>query len=290
MIGVAVATSSGLAAQGALAQSAGAVGRIEAFGGQAADGRPLGGKEDGSSAGLLPSISFPAGPARLQLDGIAAEHLDDTIVGAAAQLTVQRGGNWAVGAYGSYVQHRFAGDLRVSRIGPQVNYLGERVTVSLVGGYEDVEQAVVAAGAVPGFTVADAYGRDGAFSMADVVYYPSESWSVQFGHRYVGGRHAGVLGFERQFGRLSLFGEGRFGDEDYAGGWLGVRMRFGEGSGSLRDRDRAGPLPNRLKDDLFGVSNTRRRTRTAIPVVVPPPPPPPPPTGPTCSCGPCYAA
>lgn len=316
MISVAALASWGLATGQASAQAGGdIVGRAEIFGGSARDGRPLGGEETGSSVGVLPSASLAVGSARLQVDGMAADHLDSSIFALAGQLTTQPQNNMTWGVYGSYARHDVAGDLSVYRIGGQANYQGETVTVSVVAGYENVDDAVVAVGAVPGFTVADTYGRQGFFSMADLTYYPSANWALLAGHRFIGGRHAGAVGVERLFAgetsNLSVFAEARVGEDDYAAAWLGLRFRFGRGGGSLRDRDRASGLQNRLKDELFSLSNTRTRALTAIPVVTPPvivppvivppvvvppvvvPPPVVPPVvvpAPQCNCGPCYPA
>lgn len=270
-----------------LAAAAQESGRLEVFGGIGRDDRPLAGDDEGSSFGALPSVVFRPGGLTVQIDGIAADHLDDTVLGGAAHVMFAPTQKLGLGLYGSYAHTQFGGGLEVYRVGAEATYATDRLAVTGVAGYEEAQDATITVGAIPGFTVVDTYGRDGFFSMADVTYYASPLWSFSAGHRYIGGRNAAALSAERLVsfggGNASLFAEGRAGDDDYVAAWLGVRMRFGAGEGALAARDR-GQLQNRLKDDLFGVSNTRVRRQVANPVVIPPPPPPQ-----TCTGNACYA-
>lgn len=278
--------SSALAPVAATAQDGG---RLEVFGGIARDDRPLAGDDDGSSIGILPSVVFRPGGLTFQIDGIAADHLDDTVLGGAAHVMFAPSEQVGLGLYGSYAHTQFGGGLDVYRVGAEANYAAGRFTLTGIAGYEDAEDALVTVGSIPGFTVVDTYGHDGFFSMADVTFYPSDQWSVSAGHRHIGGRDAAAFSVERLVGLAggngSLFAEARAGDDDYAAAWLGFRVRFGGSDGSLATRDRAQGLQNRLKDDLFGLSNSRVRNQIANPVVVVPPPPPPQ----TCTGNSCYA-
>ncbi|MEO9131444.1 MAG: hypothetical protein ABI240_09565 [Sphingomonas sp.] len=285
--GIVAATGAILFGQPALAQSDGGVAvSAEGFGGIARDQRPLNGNDGEFSGGVLPSVGFGlGGVATIQIDGMVASHLKDTVFAGAGHLGIKASGSFSIGAYGAYTHFDSAPKLDTYRIGGEAVYHAERVSVTVVAGYEHSEKATVVAGAIPGFTVVDRYGRSGSFfSMADVSFYPSDNWSLTAGHRYIGGRHAAALGTEKAFAGsgLSLFAEGRIGAEGYAAAWTGIRIKFGRHGPSLQASDRSGYV-NRLKDELFVPANTRSRT-----LVAPPAPPTPPPGGTGSCCGACY--
>lgn len=261
--------------------------RGEAFGGVARDERPLTGDKGAFSGGVLPSITLGLGSAvTVQVDGMVADHLDDTILAAGAHLGIKPTDRTAIGIYGAYAHFDTGTKLETYRIGGEAAYRGDRVTLSAIVGYEHSARASLFVGPIPGFTVVDAYGRGGSvFSMADIGFYPDDNWSLTAGHRYVGRRHAAALGTEKAFAgsSVSLFAEGRLGDAGYAAAWAGVRIKLGRGGDSLRGSDQAGYM-NRLKDELFVPANTRRRSQ----VVVPPPAPPTPPDDGGPCCGACY--
>jgi hypothetical protein len=127
--------------------------------------------------------------------------------------------------------------------------------------------------------------------MADVSLYLDDDWSVTAGHRYVGGRHAAVFGTEKAVvvagNKFSIFAEGRLGSQDYKVAWVGIRFRFGASGSTLIVRDRTEGYTNRLKDELFTIGNTRKRSQVGSPVPPVVPPSEPPPGGGSC-CGPCY--
>jgi hypothetical protein len=286
--GVVAATGAMLSAQPALSQESGGVAlRAEGFAGIARDERPLAGDEGEFSGGVLPSVGFGiGGAATVQVDGMVARHMKDTVYAGAGHVGLMASDRLSVGAYGSYAHFDAVPELDTYRIGGEVVYHASRASISVVAGYEHSDRATVVAGSVPGFTVIDSYGRGGSFfSMADVHYYPQENWSLTAGHRYVGRRHAAVVGTEKAFASsgLSIFAEGRIDGGSYAAAWAGVRIRFGRTGPSLQASDQSGYM-NRLKDELFVPANTRQRS-----LVAPPAPPPPPSGGNGSCCGACYA-
>ena len=286
--GIVAATGAMLFGQTALAQTEGGVAlRVEGFGGIARDQRPISGNDGEFSGGVLPSIGFRlGGVATVQMDGMVASHLKDTVFAGAGHIGIKATENLSIGAYGSYTHFDAVPKLDTYRIGGEAVYHAGRVSVSVLAGYEHSDRATVVAGSIPGFTVLDRYGKSGSFfSMADVSFYPSDNWSLTAGHRFVGRRHAAALGTEKAFAGsgLSLFAEGRIGEQGYAAVWTGIRIKFGRRGPSLQASDQSGYI-NRLKDELFVPANTRSRT-----LVAPPPPPPPPPTGGNgACCGACY--
>ena len=286
MIGLAV----GLMPYAAIAAPGDVAIKIEGAAGIARDQRPLTGSKTDFSGAILPSIGFRIGETlQIQADGMVADHLGDTVLATAGHIGIKPTANISIGVYGAYARLKTFDNLDTYRIGAEAAYHLDRVSLSGVAGYEHSEQATAIVGLVPGFTVVDDYGRKGNFfSMADITFYPQESWSLTAGHRYISGRHAAVLGTEKALsnGGFTLFAEGRIGNGGYSAGWAGIRLRFGAGGVSLRAQDRDNGYTNRLKDELFGASNARRRGQVALP----PPPPPPPPSGGCGSCGGGYCA
>ena len=285
LAGVAVGAPPALA-QGDAA-TAPVVVRGEAFGGIARDSSPLTGRDTDFSGGVLPSLSFRAGDgAKVQLDGILADHAGRTVAGVAGHVGFAPSDTLSLGLYGAYTRFDGIVDLDNYRLGAEAVVRTANVRISGVAGYERTERASVLIGAIPGFTVVDDYGRGGRFfDMVDVDVFPSDGLMISAGHRYIGGRHAAALGFEAALTPgISLFAEGRAGRDDYKAAWGGIRIRFGHGGASLRAVESERLFTNRLKDELFTSGNTRRRTLN----VIAPPPPPPPPPGPECGCGASY--
>ncbi|MBB5686649.1 hypothetical protein [Sphingobium boeckii] len=288
--GLLAVTAAGLLPQAAWAAPGDVILRIEGMGGVARDKRPLSGSDTDFSGGVLPSVGFRIGNTlQVQADAMIADHLGDTIWATAGHIGVKPSAKVSVGVYGAYAHLKSFEKLDTYRIGAEAVYHADRVSLSGIAGYEHNERATAIVGVIPGFTVVDDYGRKGNFfSMADISFYPRDSWSLTAGHRYIGGRHAAALGTEKSLSAsgsgFTLFAEGRIGNAGYAAAWAGIRLRFGSNGVSLRDQDRNSGYANRLKDELFGASNTRRRGQVALP----PPPPPPPPAGGCGGCGGSY--
>lgn len=283
-VGMALAAGTVLFPQPAMAQDGSPAFRVEGFAGAARDERPLAGRDTDFSGGVLPSVSFDLGGLALQIDGMAADHVGDTMLAGAGHFGVKPSDNLSLGIYTAYAHLKDVGGLDSYRVGAEAAYHGPHFSLSGVAGYEHTERRAVVVGTVPGFTVTDTYGRGGQFfSMADITFYPDESLSLSGGQRYIGGRHAAALGAEKAFGGISIFAEGRIGQRGYTAAWAGLRIRFGAGGASLQQSDQSG-FANRLKDELFVNGNVRRRSQT--PIIVPPPPPPP--GGPACACGATY--
>lgn len=287
--GIVAATGAMLAGQQAMAQTEGGTAlRVEGFAGVARDERALDGRDKGQfSGGALPSVGFDmGGVAKVQVDGMVASHMKDTVFAGAGHVGLNVGQGVSIGAYASYAHFDATPRLDTYRIGGELVAHMERTTIAAVMGYEHSQRRSATVGVIDEDTVIDSYGRGGSFfSMADVTYYPNSNWSLTAGHRYVGRRHAAAIGTEKAFegSGFSVFAEGRIDGGSYAAGWAGVRIRFGRSGPSLQASDQSG-FTNRLKDDLFVPANTRGRT-----LVAPPAPPPPPEGGEGGCCGACYA-
>ncbi|WKL56710.1 hypothetical protein Q1W73_13675 [Asticcacaulis sp. ZE23SCel15] len=263
--------------------------RIEGFAGSTTDTRPIATQKDKDSKGLLPSMSFSYGETfKGQFDLLAAEHAGDKSVAGAAHLGFKASAHTTLGVYASKTRIKTPAKLNSERVGLELVYQGDKTAFNWIAGHEKVGAATVVAGTIPGYTVVDTYGdKDGFFNLADVTYYPRPNWALTLGHRYGSGRHGGVAGIERankwKSSTVSLFAEGRFGDKAYSGAWVGLRVRFGGNGASLRAVRDQETYTNHLKDDMYGIGNSRRRTDVALP------PPPPEDDDNDCVCGACYA-
>ncbi|GGZ44993.1 hypothetical protein [Asticcacaulis endophyticus] len=291
-IALVATTAGGLSPQLAVAQSAADSAvrfRVEGFAGTTTDTRPIGKEKNKDSKGLLPSMSFSYGETfKGQFDLLAAEHAGDKSVAGAAHLGFKASAHTTLGVYVSKTRIKTPAKLNSERVGLELVYQGDKTAFNWIAGHEKVGAATVVAGTIPGYTVVDTYGdKDGVFNLADVTYYPRPNWALTLGHRYGSGRHGGVAGVERaykwQSSTVSLFAEGRFGDKAYSGAWVGLRVRFGGNGASLRAVRDQETYTNHLKDDMYGIGNSRRRTDVALP------PPPPEDDDNDCVCGACYA-
>ncbi|GEM_PF-1933780 len=271
--------------------------RAEGFAGAGKDQRPLAKDETEFSGGFLPSVAVPVGDAlTLQLDGMIASHLGDTVTAVGGRIAARPSENVSIGIYGSYANFdgpdygagNGAVDLETYRIGAEATLNFDRVVISAVAGQEHTERQTVIAGTIPGFTIIDSYGYGSSFfSMADIDFYPTDNIGLSVGHRYIGRRHAAAVAAESSFGpssAFSVFAEGRIGSEGYTAGWAGIRIRFGHQGAPLRITETRSIFENRLKDELFATGNTRRRNRD----VIEPPAPPEPPVNPCNGCGGTY--
>lgn len=229
--------------------------------GIAKDDRPLGDSKDRLSGGILPSIQF-GDSFVIQADGMLFEHRKDTNYGGALHAGFRLNERGFVGVYGSISEQSFRGGLNVKRIGGEFSASQGDFTLTAVAGYEDTNRKLYLVTTTEDDDVYYAYGRGGQFfSFADVKYQPSDKFRISVGHRYTGGRHAGAAGIAFGLsGNASIIAEGRLGERDYKAAFVGLRVRFGG--------DEEGPsklLDNRLIEDLFSESNTRRTLLDPLP-------------------------
>ena len=221
------------------------------------------GFDDDVSVVALPSASYGE-TFVVQVDGLIAGHRDDAVFGGALRIGARVGDGAYIGAYGSRSENDRHTGLALYRLGGEVEFdLGELVEFSAVGGYEHTESGAFLTGTTATDDIYDVYDGDGRiFAFSDLRFRPSENFRVSVGHRYTGGLHAGaasvVFGIT---GNLAVFAEGRIGEEDYDGGFVGLRARFGGGNNG------ASLLDNRMIEDLFAPSNTR----STLGVPLPPP-------------------
>jgi len=221
------------------------------------------GTDDDVAIVALPSASYGE-TFVVQVDGLIAGHRDDTVFGGALRIGTRVGDGAYVGAYGSRSENDRHTGLALYRLGGEVEFdLGDMVEISAVAGYEDTESGAFLTGTTATDDIYDVYDGDGRFfAFSDLRFRTSENFRVSVGHRYTGGLHAAAAGVVFGVTRsLAVFAEGRIGEEDYDGGFVGLRARFGGGNNG------ASLLDNRMLEDLFAPSNTR----STLAVPLPPP-------------------
>lgn len=209
-----------------------------------------GGALDESGFGAVNgSISAPIGQRfGVQLDG-SVGLLEDEFAGGVAGHLFWRDPSYAlVGIFGSHTTTEYI-DGDVSRLGLEAEYYWNRFTLRTVMGAEFIDIA-------PPIN----YDETNFFAFTDVSYYAMDDLELSVGHRYTGESHALALGVEYQLQQqlfsngVALFAEGRIGEDDYTGGWAGMRMYFGENK-SLMRRHREDDPTDWAEDSVFSVVN-----------------------------------
>lgn len=195
-------------------------GKIAVFGG---------GGDDGGIVYGEASYSMPVGHAfGLQLDGLVGD-VDDIggLVQGAAHLFWRDPSKGLLGLYGSVLSVDSSDMYRVAGEGQL--YLN-RISLEGMIGFDDADD------------------NDSTFWSGTFAYYLNDNTRAYGGARHSdwrdgtvqGAGTAGFVGLEHQTswgdgGRAySLFGEARFGDDDYHAAWGGLRIYFGENKSLIR--------------------------------------------------------
>lgn len=238
------------------------IGGLDGLVGIAADDRPVGGDDSDFSGGALGSVQFDLGSFVIQGDGMFFDHRKDSTYGGAVHAGFRLGERGFIGAYGSISTVRFLGGLETTRVGGEFTQAHGDFVVAAVAGYEHTERALAYVTTTATDDVYYAYGKKGAFfSFADIKYQPSDKFRISAGHRYTGGRHAAAAGVGVGFSNaVGLIAEGRLGSGDYKAGFVGFRILFGGTEGEPSKL-----LDNRLIEDMFSQSNTRRELLDPLP-------------------------
>jgi hypothetical protein len=210
-------------------------GKISVFGGGADGGSDEGGLIYGEGSFSLP-VAHAFG---LQVDGLvgSAGSVDDTLAQGAAHLFWRDPGKGLLGLYGSALSVDSSDMYRIAGEGQL--YLN-RISLEGMIGWDEADD------------------NSDTFWSGTLAYYPSENTRVFGGARHSEWRDGtiqgvgtvGFVGLEHQMNwgndrrAYSLFGEARFGENDYGAVWGGLRVYFGQNK-SLKRRHR--------EDDPFTV-------------------------------------
>ncbi len=210
-----------------------------------------GGLFDAEGFGALSgSLSLPLGHSYgVQIDGSVGT-FDEEFFGSAGGHLFWRNPDYGLlGVYGSYTALDGV-DGEVSRIGVEAEYYWNQVTLKGVIGAEflDLDAPIN-------------YDETNLFAFSDIAYYAMDDLELSVGHRYTGEKHALALGVEYQLNQpifasgVSLFAEGRIGEDEYRGAWAGVRMYLGDEKTLIR-RHREDDPTDWAEDNLFGIVNS----------------------------------
>lgn len=203
-----------------------------------------GGSFDEEGFGVVSgALSLPVGHAYgLQLDGMAGVRDGEFVGTGGAHLFWRDPSTALLGLYGAYT-HREDLDGYVARIGVEGEYYMDNWTVSALVGAEFLESGDE--------------DQTEVFAFSDISYYATDNLKLTVGHRYTAERHGGALGAEFQLDQtlfssgVSLFAEGRLGEDDYQAAWGGIRFYLGEEKSLIR-RHREDDPDFIGVDDLFG--------------------------------------
>lgn len=186
-----------------------------------------GGALDENGFGALSgSVSMPLGQRfGFQIDGSVGV-LDEEFFGSAAGHLFWLDPSYALlGIYGSYaIVDGLDADL--ARLGVEGEYYWNNWTASALVGAEFIESG--------------SENDTNFFVFNDLSYYATDNLELSVGHRYTGERHAAALGVEFQLDQtifssgVSLFAEGRLGEDDYRAAWGGIRFYLGEEKSLIR--------------------------------------------------------
>ena len=93
----------------------------------------------------------------------------------------------------------------------------------------------------------------------DLSYYFTDNTRGSIGHRYISRGHVGNISFEhlmtdQGFDGWSIFGEIEAGDDNYVGGWGGIRYALGSTTNTLIERDRQSSVQVRIPRNIASVT------------------------------------
>lgn len=93
----------------------------------------------------------------------------------------------------------------------------------------------------------------------DISYYATDDFRVSVGHRLTSRGNVGNISFEhllndQGFDGISVFGEIEAGEDNYVGGFGGIRYAFGGNTNTLIERDRQSSVQVRIPRNLTSVT------------------------------------
>ncbi len=140
-----------------------------------------------------------------------------------------------LGIYGSDQHFNVLGGIDVTKVGAEGEYyFNDAWTARTIVGWEGGDV------------------KDRIFDRTDVVYYPSDNWSITAGHRYSLGINAGILGTEYQLSNtnVSLSLQGRLGEFHTSGVFAGITLYLGDSGKPLAQRARQDDPVDSMSDDV----------------------------------------
>ena len=187
--------------------------------------------------GAQGSIDFPLSDSfGAQVDGFVGQLKSITGYGGAGHVFWRDPSTALVGLYVSDQHFDLFGGFDVTKVGGEAElYLNAQWTLRAIAGWESAD-----------------FLPDRFFDRADVVYYPSDNFSIMAGHRYTLGVHAAVLGAQFQLPgtNFAVSLQGRAGELHTSGIFGSLTYFFGETGKPLSARARQDDPVNSLSDDV----------------------------------------
>jgi hypothetical protein len=226
---------------------------------------------DGATASVTAPLGCDFGA---QIDATGATFDDRFLYEVGGHLFARDPNKGLLGVYGSYTDWSQFSGVREGHVGPEAEWYNGRWTLQGVSGVEWGNNAsgpvgtLFQSGSV--FTLTQSFDIKTRFwDEVNLAYYVVDNLELYVGHRYLGGKNAGALGFEYGIptghGMMaSLFTEGLASEDGVYGVVGGIRVYFGQHDKTLIRRHR--------EDDPIawggnfggasGVSNTGATTTT----------------------------
>ena len=204
-------------------------GKIEGFGGAT---------EDDGFGGVSGSVVIPlAHSYGLQIDGLASSFEGDGLFGVGAHLFWRDPSRALFGVYADYGHWDADGGVEVARVAAEAELYFDRISLEGLAGGE----------------FSDDY--DAFFTSATLALYATPDLRLSVGYAYQGERNALTLGGEWQVSErgVSLFTEGRIGEDDSNAVLAGVRLYAAPTPKSLIDRHRQDDPKHYLTQMLGGL-------------------------------------
>ncbi|MEM6616732.1 MAG: tail fiber domain-containing protein [Pseudomonadota bacterium] len=182
--------------------------------------------DDEAIAAVAGSLSVPVPYIPIlgvQIDALAGTWDEDTVLFGGLHIFARDPSIGLIGIYGDW---SYTSPEHYGRVGPELEiYLG-RISLEATGGLSFGQNV-----------------EDEAFGIADIALYPIDDLRLSAGYRYTArGSQAAAgleyqLPFENRVG-VTVFGEGRVGEDDYTAAWGGLRLYWGPEPKSLIRRHR----------------------------------------------------
>ena len=172
---------------------------------------------------------------------LAAGAYDENFTSAAAALHIF----WrdpSVGMIGIYGDWAYVNPEHAGRVGGEFSVYNDRWTLDVLAGIQFGQHV---------FTE--------FIDEVDLSYFFTDNFRGSVGHRLTSRGHVGNLSFEALlneggFDGWSLFGEIEAGEDNYVGGFGGIRYAFGSPAQTLIERDRQASVPVRIPRNLVSVT------------------------------------
>lgn len=175
----------------------------------------------------------------IQIDGAAGIYDGDFTSAAAGLHIFYRNESGVLGIYGDWA---YTDPEHGGRVGVEISSYHDRWSVDALVGIQFGQ-----------------HFESEFIDEVDLSYYYTDNLRVSVGHRLTSRGHVGNLSFEhlltdQGLDGVSIFGEIEAGEDNYVGGFGGIRYAFGGNATTLIDRDRRSNVQVRIPRNLSSVT------------------------------------